>query len=270
MRTWRPSKRPECRAITEQQTAPSRFVQTGANAGLALTFLTIIPLRWNGVRNGKLGPASVWFPLVGAGVGLISGAVRAAAYSTLGATTASVLAVICLVAITGALHQDGLADCADGLGIHNDRNRRMEVMRDSTIGAYGCLALIGWALLIVSTLGQLSASEGLVVLVASGALARWAACVHATITPPARTDGLGAAFEVTALQSLVCGLVAIAIAVVALGSTIGLGCSLACGLAAGLSSVAARNAIGGRTGDTIGATVAVTEIVSCVTALILF
>ncbi|MFY9487132.1 MAG: adenosylcobinamide-GDP ribazoletransferase [Solirubrobacterales bacterium] len=231
--------------------------------------MTIIPIRWSGVQNGKLGPASVWFPLVGALVGLIAGAARAAAYQTFGANTASVFAVITLVIVTGALHQDGLADCADGLGVRHDRDRRMEVMRDSAIGVFGCLALIGWALLFITILGQLNARDGFALLVAAGALARWAASVHATTTPPARTDGLGTLFDVTALQSMIGGVIAIVIAVAALGLPIGLGCSLAGGFVAGLSSVAARLAIGGRTGDTIGATVAITEIAVCAVALAL-
>lgn len=211
----------------------------------------------------------MWFPLVGALVGSIAGAVWAAAYTTLGSATASVTAVITLVVITGALHQDGLADCADGLGIRNDRDRRMEVMRDSSIGVFGCLALIGWAFMLVSILSQLSKLEGLAVLIAAAALARWAACVHATTTPPARPDGLGASFEVTAWQSLIAGLIALAIAIAALGPTIGIAGALASSLAAALSSAIARGAIGGRTGDTIGATVVVTELIACSTALIL-
>ena len=67
------------------------------------------------------------------------------------------LALVVLVALTGALHQDGLADTADGLGARGDRDRRLAAMRDSAIGAFGVLALIGWALLLATTLARFSA-----------------------------------------------------------------------------------------------------------------
>ena len=70
------------------------------------------------------------------------------------------LALVVLVAVTGALHQDGLADCADGLGVRGDRERRLAVMRDSAIGAFGTLALIGWALLLIAALPTLERRGG--------------------------------------------------------------------------------------------------------------
>jgi adenosylcobinamide-GDP ribazoletransferase len=193
--------------------------------------------------------------------------VRVGLGPVLGAGPATVLAVATLVIITGALHQDGLADTIDGLGVRGDRDRRLAVMRDSSIGAFGALALIGWALLMVVVLDQLSSRRALEALVAAAALGRWAALLHAAWSPPARSDGLGAGFAVTVPALL-------AATVIAAGSAVGL-----CGLVPGLGAIAGalvlaaasvlhvRATLGGRTGDTLGATVALAEVVACTVLL---
>ena len=145
--------------------------------------------------------------------------------------------------------------------------RRLAVMRDSSIGVFGALALIGWALLLVAVLDRLGAARAVEALVAAGALGRWAALLHAVGSPPARAEGLGASFGV--------GRVALALAsVVAVAGTIAL-----CGVVAGLAAIAAgvvvaalsvlhvRATLGGRTGDTLGATVALAEVIVCVALL---
>jgi len=245
--------------------AESRGALRAGWSGLAgaITFLTIVPVPGGGcVRRG-----AAWFPLVGAAVGGLAGGVRAGLQPVLGAVPATVLAVTAMVIVTGALHQDGLADTADGLGVRGDRARRLAVMRDSSIGVFGALALIGWALLLVAVLDRLGAARAVEALVAAGALGRWAALLHAVGSPPARAEGLGASFGV--------GRVALALAsVVAVAGTIAL-----CGVVAGLAAIAAgvvvaalsvlhvRATLGGRTGDTLGATVALAEVFVCVALL---
>jgi adenosylcobinamide-GDP ribazoletransferase len=251
-----------------------------AGLSLAVAFLTILPVR---VRSLDLGAAAAWFPAVGAAVGALAGAVWVAAEPVLGPTAASVLALVALVAVTGALHQDGLADTADGLGVRGDRQRRLAVMRDSATGAFGVLALIAWALLMVAALAPLTQLDALAALIAIGALSRWAALLHAAAAPPARTDGLGAGFQVrgAALAIASASAVAIAAGAALLGEAGAGGVAAGAGAAGGdgaaalgiaaaatavalaigvLSARAARGAVGGRTGDTIGATVAVVEV----------
>ena len=234
----------------------------GGFAG-AVTFLTIVPLG----HGGDVRRAAGWFPVVGAGVGALSGGVRAGLQPVLGATAATVLAVAALVIVTGALHQDGLADTIDGLGVRGDRDRRLAVMRDSSIGVFGALALIGWALLLLVVLDRLTAAHAVEALVAAAAIGRWASLLHAAWAQPARAEGLGASFVVGPLALVVASAVTVLAAPALCGVGPGLA-ALAAGLVvAGLSVVHVRATLGGRTGDTLGATVALTEVVVCAVLL---
>jgi adenosylcobinamide-GDP ribazoletransferase len=229
----------------------------------AVTFLTIIPLG----GGGDVRRAAGWFPVVGAAVGGLAGGVRAGLEPVLGRTAATVIAVAVLVIVTGALHQDGLADTIDGLGVRGDRDRRLAVMRDSAVGVFGALALIGWTLLLVVVLARLSAVHAVEALVAAAALGRWAALLHAAWSPPARTDGLGAGFGVGPIALAAATVIAAGAALAVCGVGPGLA-AMAAGLTvAGLSVLHVRATLGGRTGDTLGATVAVAEVVICTVLL---
>jgi adenosylcobinamide-GDP ribazoletransferase len=178
-----------------------------------------------------------------------------------------VLAVTALVIVTGALHQDGLADTVDGLGVRGDRDRRLAAMRDSSVGVFGALALIGWALLLVAVLDSLSARRALEALVAAAALGRWAALLHAAWSAPARADGLGASFAVGRTAVTVAGAVALGFAVALGGLGPGLAAVAAALVVAALSVLHVRATLGGRTGDTLGATVALAEVAVCTVML---
>ena len=228
----------------------------------AVAFLTLVPVPAAAHRRGSfdLGPALAWFPLVGAGVGAIGGALRVLLGGLLGAGPSVVVALLGIVAVTGALHQDALADTADGLGVRGDRERRLAVMRDSTLGAFGVLSLVLWGLLAFSALSSLSPARGLVALVGAGACGRGAAVVHGRLAAAARTDGLGAGLGATWPRAAAAMVLAAAPAVIVAGPARGGLCvAVALGVA-GASALGARRAFGGATGDTLGATVAVTEL----------
>lgn len=236
-----------------------------AYAGLAsaVTFLTIVPVP----GGGDVKPAAAWFPAVGAAVGALAGGVDAGMQRLLGRGPAAVLAVAALVIVTGALHQDGLADTADGLGVRGDRERRLAAMRDSSIGVFGALALIIWALLLVAVLDQLTAARAVEALTAAAALGRWAALVHAVGARPARADGLGAGFAVTPAPLSAATVLAAVAALGACGVAPGLAAGAAAAITAGLSIAMVRVTLGGRTGDTLGATVALAEVTACAVLL---
>ena len=235
--------------------------RAAAGATLALAFLTILRVRPRG-DAAKLGAAAAWFPAVGALIGLIAAGAWLAAEPTLGAAVAGVLAIVVLVILTGALHLDGLADCADALGARGDRSRRLAVMRDPSIGAFGAIALIAWALLLATALGAVPRGDAIRTLVLAAALGRWGAVLHGAFVGPARPDGLGAAFSVGPGAGAV-ATASVVGAALALGPASGIAALGAGGLAALATTAAARRALGGRTGDTLGATVTIVELTTC-------
>lgn len=210
-------------------------------------------------------------PLAGVILALPAAAALAAAWlAGLGPFLAATLAVAIMAMTTGALHEDGLADLADGLGGGGDRERMLAIMRDSRIGSYGALALFLAVALRIGGLATLLDRTGIVAatgLVLAAALSRVAALAPMALLPPARRDGLAAAAGRPAGKSL--GTAA------ALGFLLCLG-ALLLGLSLGgviamiaLSAVAAlavtglaRRRLGGQTGDVIGACQQAAEIAS--------
>jgi adenosylcobinamide-GDP ribazoletransferase len=238
----------------------------------AITFLTIVPMPAAAARQDEfdLSRTLAWFPLVGGAIGAFAGALRVACQPVFGRGPSTAIAMVGLVAISGALHQDALADTADGLGVRGDRVRRLAAMRDSATGAFGVLALIGWALLLFTSLEPLRSGQVLRALIAACAAGRLAALLHGVGARPVRADGLGAGFHVgpwpLGIATLIAGGIIIAVAGPKRGA-VSLG---VCVLVSALSAVLARRTLGGSTGDTIGASVALTEVAVCLALLVMW
>ncbi len=223
----------------------------------ALTFLTRLPLRRAvAAPLTNLAGASWAFPLVGLAVGLTGGTVYLIALALgLPAIAAALLAVGATALVTGGLHEDGLADTADGFGGGVTRDDKLAIMRDSRIGVYGVLALLFSIALRVVALSQIGAGWGVLgALIASHALARGLLPMAMRLLEPARADGLGAEAgrpeRRAALTS--CGIAA-AIALVAAGIRSGLAAAIAAGAAMAAMGWLAQRQIGGQTGDVLGA-----------------
>src|SRR5262245_46464492 len=108
----------------------------------ATALLTRLPVGTVAAEEGDVARASWAFPAVGAGIGgICSAALILASLAGLGGGVAALLAIVTGIAVTGALHEDGLADTVDGFGGGRDRDAKLAIMRDSRIGAYGALAL---------------------------------------------------------------------------------------------------------------------------------
>jgi adenosylcobinamide-GDP ribazoletransferase len=225
---------------------------------LAVAFLTVVPVALRGPAP-SLGAAAGWFPAVGALIGALAGAAYYVCEPAFGAAVAAILALAVLVVSTGALHLDGLADCADGLGVRGDRERRLSVMRDSAIGTFGALALGVWMLLVATSLPPFDRSDALLALVVAAALGRWAALIHALAAPPARADGLGAGFTIGQAAFAFASVTAAAVALALEGVGDGAAALAVAAAFALVLSAWSRRTLGGRTGDTLGATVALTE-----------
>lgn len=244
-----------------ETTAPASPIrQAVADLVLAATFLTRLKLPDPGYVEGGLARAMRAFPLVGAGIGLAGGTVFWACFFVLPAPLAALLALLAMVALTGALHEDGLADTCDGLGARGGIERRLEVMRDSRTGAYGVLALVfsiglrGFALAAAPT-----GLQGLGALVAACALSRALVPAVMQVMPPARPDGLGAsAGTPDASVAALAGVLGLMLAVAGLG--LAAPSAIVAALAGAIAVVfIARRALGGYTGDVLGAVVQVAE-----------
>lgn len=233
-----------------------------AELHLAASFLTRLPLPDCGVLPaGALARAMRLFPLVGGVVGVLAGLVFWAAHAVLPPLPAAMVAVLAGVLLTGALHEDGLADTADGLGARGGRERRLEVMRDSRTGAYGVLALIFTIGLRVAALAAApSALAGLGALMAAAAWSRALIPAAMQVLPPARTDGLGAgAGQPDATVAATAAVLGLVLALLGLGLAAPAAVLLALAAAWGMV-VLARRTLGGFTGDVLGAVQQVAEI----------
>jgi len=229
--------------------------------GRALQFLTRLPLPDPGWESGGLLRASRYFGLVGALVGAGAAAVWLIAGLALPPEVAAGLALGAAIWLTGGLHEDGLADAADALGGHAPRERALEIMRDSRIGAYGVLALIVVLGLRWAALAALAPQAGALGLVLACVAGRGAIVPALAVMRPARAEGLGA------LMAGGPGRVDLVLALLpalALGAALGppgLGALAlsACAVAVMLWRVQRR--LGGYTGDCLGAVAAVVETV---------
>jgi len=218
---------------------------------------------------GAIAAAGWAFPLVGAGVGAL--AALAFLFGLLlgcGIPAATLIALLAGLAVTGAFHEDGLADTADGFGGGHDRETKLAIMRDSHHGTFGILALLLSVGLRAAALGAIGEPihTGLA-LVAAHAGSRAALPMTMRLLRPARADGLGAMAGTPGLTwALVAGAIGIAIALAALGPARG-GAALVIGAAAvALTAMLARRQIGGYTGDVLGAFQQIGEIVMLLAA----
>lgn len=148
----------------------------------ALRFLTRIPVPGPETRAEDLAPAVGWFPLVGALVGLGTAGLFALATRLWAPPIAAVLAVGFGLLLTGGFHEDGFTDATDGLGGGYTKERVLEIMKDSRIGAYGAMAL--WALLMLrwASLVQLEA-RALVALPLAMVWGRWSIALLLRLLP---------------------------------------------------------------------------------------
>ena len=218
----------------------------------AVQFLTRVPVRTP--RPPDLSAAVAWFPVVGALVGAAVGLVAAALGEVVPMTVAATVAVLVGVLLTGAFHEDGLADTADALWGGWTRERRLEILKDPRHGTYGVAALAGSIVLRVLAVGALGGSAAIAGLVSAHTLGRGAAVVTMGWAPLARPDGLGADYTsaVSRARAGAGGAVAVAIAAVATGWWVG-PLAVAAVVPAVIVVALAIRALGGITGDVLGA-----------------
>jgi adenosylcobinamide-GDP ribazoletransferase len=272
---------------------------------IALQFFTRIPVtgrigRWADYSPARLNRAAAYFPLVGFVVGLVSVAGMAlaiAAFSSLGTLGWALSAMLSLVLslwVTGAFHEDGLADTFDALGGHVDREKALAIMKDSRLGTYGTVALmvaLGTKVLLMASVLSLDATLALGTVVVAHGVSRlgplvvmaWLPYVADADTSKSKplAQGLTVSGAMLAgasalLGTVVCGAICAWWDGIAASSRAGVGVTLQLLGAATLGWVLAsawcvrwfRQRLAGYTGDCLGATQQLAELLIWMTVLL--
>lgn len=243
---------------------------------LAVSTLTLLPtrVRW---PEGERTDAPGYYPLVGVVVGVLGAGLVRALESTLSGEHADLVLAALLVAlwslVTRMLHWDGLADVADGFWAHS-RQRRLEIMSDSAIGAFGACALSLSVVLQVAALAAIVQAHATWTIIAVPGLSRLAAVFGAWFGTAAKPDGLGASVvgrpELGAIVPAVLTMAPLAVGCYALVGVAGLELAIAgVILAAAVPHLLAMR-FGGVTGDVLGASVALVETLLLVSVALWF
>ena len=220
----------------------------------AVSFLTRVPTGTGERRVQELAGFVPWFPVVGAGVGLVVGAVYAGGRELLPPLPAATVAVVAGIGLTGAFHEDGLGDTADAFMGHHDRDGTLRILKDPRLGTFGVLAVAASLLLRVGAVAALAPGAALAALPTAHALSRAGAVATMTALPAAGDTGLGASYvlALSRRRALAGAAAGLAIAVALLGVTAVWAAAAAAVAAALLGRLAVRR-IGGVTGDVLGA-----------------
>jgi len=238
---------------------------------VSILFCTGLPLPHSApISRGDVARASWAFPIAGALVGGVGALAYGVVFDVgLPPVLAAAIALLVTLVVTGCLHEDGLADTADGFGGGSYRERKLEIMRDSRLGAYGACALVMSVILRWAAVAAIASPLPVALaLIATHASARAALPAFMRFVPPARPDGLSAQAGQPTTQ---CAAVAVLLGTLTLGITLGLVATL-------VSLVLAASAwlfmawlsvrqIGGQTGDVLGALEQIIEIVILLTAV---
>lgn len=229
----------------------------------ALGLLSRLPISVNSESAMQRGADAAWaFPVVGAIIGLCTAIIGAVAMWILPDAIAAGVALAAMIMITGAMHEDGLADTADGLWGGFDAERRLEIMKDSHIGAYGVIALVlsivvRWAAIVA----LMESGVFFCAIIGIAAMSRAPMVMAMARIENARDTGLSSGVGrpniETALASIV---IALAIGIITSGAAATVFGAILAGIGAYAIMMMAREKIGGQTGDILGATQQISEI----------
>lgn len=235
---------------------------------IALQFFTRVPVpRWVGFEPDWLHHASRYFPAVGIAVGAVAAAVYALAGMALPHVVAVLLSTIAGIYLTGAFHEDGFADTCDGFGGGQNRQRVLEIMTDSRIGAYGAIGIVSLLGLKCVTLACLPPQVLLISLLIGHPLSRLASTALIWRLDYAKSEGKAKPLaQRMSTKEFAIAIVTVALPAGALSLTGWLSWQA---LGAGVIAVALATVwlarkfvqrIGGYTGDCLGAVQQVTEV----------
>ena len=240
-----------------------------AELAAAFALLTRLPVHRLALPRVTVPSEAVWaYPVVGAVVGAIGGAVYWLTYSlSCPPALAAICALVAMILATGALHEDGLADFADGLA-GDTKERSLAIMRDHEIGTYGVLTLVLSVAMRATAIALIAEPRAVMAaLIAADAASRLSAVLIMASLPPARRDGMSAS-----VGSPTAGLAPIAfgVAFVIAWLLLPFGVALLVILSAIVSAIVlgrvAFRRLGGQTGDVLGAS---SQICECLALILL-
>ena len=236
-----------------------------------LIFCSRLPLAHGALfAEGAIGKAAWAFPVAGLAIGVVGAAVYVLAHRLgLPPWPAASLSVTTTLIITGCLHEDGLADTADGFGGGKTREQKLEIMRDSRTGAYGVCALAMSLLLRVGTLASFADTHLVVwALIASHTAGRATMPVLMWLLPPARNDGLSFQSGRPPSESVAAAAgIAFVVLLFCLYPGRGVVASIVLIAAIALMAWLSTRQIEGQTGDVLGALEQVSEILVLLVAV---
>jgi adenosylcobinamide-GDP ribazoletransferase len=223
----------------------------------AVAFLTVVPVR---AKTAPPGRSAAWFPLIGAILGALGAAIYIGLARAIPASLAALVTVAFWTAITGVLHEDGLADVADAMRAGRTTEKMLAILKDSRIGTYGAVAIVLSIVARWQAIEHLAGVNVFAVFIAAQAVPRAAMVALAWVSRPAGS-GLGLAFSAT---------LSTPVALIAIAQ--GIAAALLCGVRGGITIVLAAylairiaqwyfyRRIGGVNGDCLGATEQILEI----------
>jgi len=235
----------------------------------ALQFFTRVPVpAWVGWSPAQSQACVRWFPAVGCAVGAVAAGVYGLAGLWWPPAVAVLLSMVASVWLTGALHEDGLADCCDAFGGGgDDRARILAILKDSRVGAYAVVGLVLVLGLKYQLLQALPPQQFLWVSMGSHALSRWSALWVMARLPYAREDGASKSRDLArgvpagaVCWGLMWGLVPWCALAVQHHAVVALAACITAWAVAGLAVRALRTRLGGYVGDALGATQQVAEL----------
>jgi adenosylcobinamide-GDP ribazoletransferase len=234
----------------------------------AIQFLTRVPIRLS--EPPVLDRCVPWFPVAGGLIGVAVGGIAAGLAELVPMSVAAAIAIVAGVLLTGAFHEDGLADTADAFGGGWTREQRLGILRDPLHGSFGVAALCSTIVIRILCVASLAPAAAFAGLVAAHALARSAAVGAMATFPLATSDGLGAGYATGLSRRRAFVGVVSGAGIAALATGWWVGPLAAAGVVAAVAvGVLAMRKIGGVTGDVLGAVEQVTEclVLVAVTAL---
>lgn len=222
---------------------------------LALSFLTILPVYKKMASSEELARSVSYYPLIGLLLGLSAAGINVVLHNVGLRLTSDVLSLVTIITLTGGLHLDGLMDTADGLLSGKNRDKQLEIMKDSRVGAMGVLAL-GMVLLLKTTfLFEINFDLKLTTFILMPVAGRWAMVYAITRYPYARpSGGLGNCLKQAGAFQFIAASITLLLTCIGLAGLHGLVIILVILLATMIITRTIYKRLGGMTGDTYGAT----------------